>query len=43
MKTSFYDFKAKSLGGKEISMEEYKGKDSTGGQYSKQMRIDPAV
>jgi glutathione peroxidase len=26
MKTSFYDFKAKSLGGKEISMEEYKGK-----------------
>jgi len=26
METSFYDFKAKSLGGKEISMEEYKGK-----------------
>jgi glutathione peroxidase len=26
MKTSFYDFKAKSLGGKEISMEEFKGK-----------------
>ena len=26
MKTSFYDFKAKSLGGKEISMEQYKGK-----------------
>jgi glutathione peroxidase len=26
MKTSFYDFKAKSLQGKEISMEEYKGK-----------------
>jgi len=26
MKTSFYDFKAKTLGGKEISMEEYKGK-----------------
>ena len=26
METSFYDFKAKSLGGKEISMEKYKGK-----------------
>jgi len=26
METSFYDFKAKTLGGKEISMEEYKGK-----------------
>jgi len=26
MKTSFYDFKAKTLGGKEISMEEYRGK-----------------
>ncbi len=26
MKTSFYDFRAKALGGKEISMEEYKGK-----------------
>ena len=26
MKASFYDFKAKTLGGKEISMEEYKGK-----------------
>ena len=26
MKTSVYDFKAKTLGGKEISMEEYKGK-----------------
>jgi glutathione peroxidase len=26
MKASFYDFKAKSLGGKEISMEEFKGK-----------------
>ena len=26
MKTSFYDFKAKTLGGKEISMDEYKGK-----------------
>ncbi len=26
MKASFYDFKAKSLGGKEISMEAYKGK-----------------
>jgi glutathione peroxidase len=26
MKKSFYDFKAKTLGGKEISMEEYKGK-----------------
>jgi len=26
MKTSFYDFKAKTLGGKEVNMEEYKGK-----------------
>jgi len=26
MKTSFYDFKAKTIGGKEISMEEYRGK-----------------
>ena len=26
MKASFYDFKAKALGGKEISMDEYKGK-----------------
>ena len=26
MEASFYDFKAKALGGKEISMEEYKGK-----------------
>ena len=26
METSFYDFRAKALGGKEISMEEYKGK-----------------
>jgi glutathione peroxidase len=26
METSFYNFKAKTLGGKEISMEEYKGK-----------------
>jgi glutathione peroxidase len=26
MKNSFYDFKAKALGGKEISMDEYKGK-----------------
>jgi glutathione peroxidase len=26
MKISFYDFKAKALGGKEISMDEYKGK-----------------